>query len=639
MQKLNFNNISFKYKIIWVILSVLFITLLTSVIIYIHFGKKTFEKNTKRELILISDIISNNCVAPILFKDTIEAFSVLHSLAKHPNIKVAAIFDTTMNLFAKFPENFDFSGCTVIKNLHKDTVIITDTSYLKLKSIIDESENNKIIGFLLISRNLKDYTKQFSDIVLTNLIIALTLLILAFILTTQLQKIISQPILNLSSVVKKITANKDFTLRINKRGNDEVGQLIDGFNQMLDTIELQNKELTLSKDEAIKLAKAKQQFLANMSHEIRTPMNAIIGMINLLLNTPLTPEQKEYLNHIDLSANNLLVIINDILDISKIESGKITFERYRFNINDTIDNIYKMFEPKVVEKGITFIVKKDPCVANFWIGDQVRLNQILINLVGNAVKFTLQGQIMLEITAKKTHEEKIWQLFFTVSDTGIGIPIEKQANIFESFTQASSDTTRRFGGTGLGLAISKQLVELQGGKIWFESEPNKGTKFYFFIPYEKAKAPTLEEIQMKSEYMLPDCISANFFTETRILIVEDNKINQFLLKTILNKQNFINVFIVNNGKEAIEFIQQNEINIILLDLHMPEMDGYETTRYIRSHPNSKIANIPIVAVTAAVIQGEKEKCMEAGMNEYISKPFKADELFNVIIKLLSTNYS
>lgn len=635
MQKLSFNNISFKYKIIAVVQIVILLILFTGTIFYINYGKKKFQEDTIRELHLISNIIASNCIAPILFNDSIEATSILQSLSKHPNIKVSAIFTNSNKIFAKYPQNFNVSKCHNFLSFSKDSIVLTDTAYIKIKTIVDESENNKTIGYLIINRNLKDYEQQFKQIAQTYILIAIILLFLAFLIATQLQRIISQPILNLSSVVKKISKNKDFSLRINQRGNDEIGTLIEGFNQMLNTIEIQNKELILSKDEALKLAQAKQQFLANMSHEIRTPMNAIIGMINLLLNTKLNSEQKEYLNHINLSANNLLVIINDILDISKIESGKITFEKYRFNINDTLENISKMFEPKIKEKNLQFTIYKDPSIPSFWIGDQVRLNQILINLIGNSVKFTTEGHINIDISIHSKLNENKYNLLFKVIDTGVGIPLDKQQYIFDSFTQASNDTTRRFGGTGLGLAISKQLVELQEGKIWFESTLNKGTTFYFYIPYEKTNPPSLQEIQTKVNEEM-NYVNNDIFTTTKILIVEDNKINQFLLKTILTKQNFTQIFVVNNGREAIEIVQKHDISLILMDLHMPEMDGYETAKFIRNNMPHEKQKIPIIAITAAVVQGEKEKCIEVGMNDYISKPFKPDELFKAIYKQIKT---
>jgi signal transduction histidine kinase/ActR/RegA family two-component response regulator len=631
---LSFSNISFKYKILLVILSIIIFILIIASLIYINQDKKKFKNDTINELHIISNIISNNCIAPLLFNDTTEAEIILKSLSKHPNIKFSAIFNASKNLFAIYPQKFDIGKCQMHIPFYNDTIIFSDTSYIKIKLIKDESENNKLLGYLVISRNLKDYEYQFNKIIKNNLLISILLLLISILIVFQFQKIISRPILNLSSIVKKISINKDFSLRINKKGNDEIGQLIEGFNKLLDTIEIQNKELISSRDKAIELAKAKQQFLANMSHEIRTPMNAIIGMTNLLLNSRLTDEQRDLLNHISLSANNLLVIINDILDISKIESGKIVFEKYRFNINDTIDNIVKMFETKVKEKGLKLIINKNTDVPNFWLGDQVRLNQILINIVGNAVKFTLKGTVSIDISAKKHENSNIYDVMFKISDTGIGIPDEYKDKIFDTFTQASSSTTRQFGGTGLGLSIAKQLVELQGGKIWFESEVNKGSTFYFYIPLEQAEPPSLKEIEVKAEKDIVNIVNKDIFLKTKILIVEDNKVNQFLLKTMLTKQRFANILVANNGKEALDILQKQDIDLILMDLHMPEMDGYETTKFIRNNLPSDKRNVKIIAITAAVIQGEKEKCFELGMNGYISKPFKPGELFNEIIKLL-----
>ena len=634
IKMLSFSNISFKYKILLVILSIIIFILISASLIYINQDKKKFKNDTINELHIISNIISNNCIAPLLFNDTTEAEIILKSLSKHPNIKFSAIFNASKNLFAIYPQKFDIGKCQMHIPFYNDTIIFSDTSYIKIKLIKDESENNKLLGYLVISRNLKDYEYQFNKIIKNNLLISIILLLISILIVFQFQKIISRPILNLSSIVKKISINKDFSLRINKKGNDEIGQLIEGFNKLLDTIEIQNKELISSRDKAIELAKAKQQFLANMSHEIRTPMNAIIGMTNLLLNSKLTDEQRDLLNHISLSANNLLVIINDILDISKIESGKIVFEKYRFNINDTIDNIVKMFETKVKEKGLKLIINKNTDVPNFWLGDQVRLNQILINIVGNAVKFTLKGTVSIDISAKKHENSNIYDVMFKISDTGIGIPDEYKDKIFDTFTQASSSTTRQFGGTGLGLSIAKQLVELQGGKIWFESEVNKGSTFYFYIPLEQAEPPSLKEIEVKAEKDIVNIVNKDIFLKTKILIVEDNKVNQFLLKTMLTKQRFANILVANNGKEALDILQKQDIDLILMDLHMPEMDGYETTKFIRNNLPSDKRNVKIIAITAAVIQGEKEKCFELGMNGYISKPFKPDELFNEIIKLL-----
>lgn len=632
MQKLNFNNISIKNKILLIIFIISIITIFVSTYIYLLQIKNNFKHKTEQELEIISNIIAENLYAPLLFNDTTSAYKVLQTLHINPNIKKAIVFDENKTKLTEL--SFTASHCNINNlNFNKDSIIKTDSAFVIIKNIFDKAENNKLIGYLVIGRNINDYHQQLQRTILTNSIIAGIILIISFFIGFQLQKIVSRPIIKLSSIVQKITKSKDFSLRINKRGNDEIGILIEAFNEMLNTIENQNISLIKAKDDALRLAKAKQDFLANMSHEIRTPMNAIIGMIHLLQNTHLSKEQKEYLQHIDLSIQNLLVIINDILDISKIESGKIIFEKYRFNLLDTLDNIKKLFEAKAKEKELIFSVTKDNDVPLFWLGDQVRLNQILINLVGNAIKFTHEGYVSVNASVYNKINNHTYLILFTIKDTGIGIPEEVKNQIFESFTQASSDTTRKYGGTGLGLTIAKQLVELQNGKIWFESQLNVGTTFYFYLPLETTNPPTLEEIEQKANQSLSQKINLDLFKNSIILIVEDNPINLYLLKTLLKKQHFENLIFANNGKEALEILTKQKVDLILMDLHMPEMDGYEAATYIR---NQLKLSTPIIALTAAVVQGEKEKCLSIGMNEYIAKPFNPNELFEKIIFLLNT---
>ncbi len=480
MQKLNFNNISIKNKISIII----FIISIISIFVSTHISqiqlKNNFKQKAQQELEIISNIIAENLYAPLLFNDTASAYKVLQTLHINPNIKKAIVFDKNKTKLIEL--SLAASHCNINNlNLNKDTIIKTDSTFVIIKNIFDKAENNKLIGYLVIGRNINDYHQQLERTILTNSIIAGIILIISFFIGFQLQKIVSQPIIKLSSVVQKITKSKDFSLRIDKRSNDEIGILIDAFNEMLNTIENQNISLIKAKDDALQLAKAKQNFLANMSHEIRTPMNAIIGMIHLLQNTHLNKEQKEYLQHIDLSIQNLLVIINDILDISKIESGKIIFEKYRFNLLDTLDNIKKLFEAKAKEKELIFSVTKNNDVPLFWLGDQVRLNQILINLVGNAIKFTHEGYVSLNASIYEKINDNTYKILFTIKDTGIGIPEERKNQIFESCSTSHLDIgTRKYGGSGLGLTESQaNWLNSQNGKIWFESQLNHGTAILF----------------------------------------------------------------------------------------------------------------------------------------------------------------
>ncbi len=366
---------------------------------------------------------------------------------------------------------------------------------------------------------------------------------------------------------------------------------------------------------------AKQQFLSTMSHEIRTPMNAIIGFTKVVLKTELTAKQKEYLSAIKTSGDALIVLINDILDLAKVDSGKMTFEQTPFKMSASISAMLHLFETKIQEKNLQLVKKYDPKIPEVLIGDPVRLHQIILNLVSNAVKFTAAGKITATVRLLSEDEEKV-NIEFAISDTGIGIGEDKMSSIFENFQQASSSTSRLYGGTGLGLAIVKQLVERQNGSIHVKSTINEGSTFSFTLSFQKTKAET----EVTAEIIELDTEIKNI----KVLVVEDIALNQLLMKTLLDDFGFERDF-ANNGKIAIEQLQTKSYDIILMDLQMPEMNGFEATEYIRNTMNSKI---PIVALTADVTTVDLAKCKAVGMNDYIAKPIDEKLLYNKIIGLV-----
>lgn len=379
------------------------------------------------------------------------------------------------------------------------------------------------------------------------------------------------------------------------------------------------EELIKAKEQAEKNALAKDVFLANMSHEIRTPMNAIVGFANLLKDSPLSEEQSDYLSYIIISTQNLLGIINDILDISKIESGHIFIEEVPFSIKETVTIVKNILQSKASEKGIDLFCSIDKEIPGQALGDPTRLHQILLNLANNAIKFTTTGSV--KITAEQTkYTDAETTVLFKVSDSGIGIPEDKLAMIFDRFTQANSDTTRKYGGTGLGLSISKSLVELQNGEIFVESIENNGSTFGFSITYKKILAMPDKDSNISVSELVTD-------RKINVLLVEDNVLNQKLALRVLEKFGFT-VELAQNGKIAVEKVKANKYNIILMDLQMPEMDGYQATIAIRNELRDET---PIIAMTAHSLVGEKEKCIEIGMNEYITKPFNQRDLFEKII--------
>jgi signal transduction histidine kinase len=404
-----------------------------------------------------------------------------------------------------------------------------------------------------------------------------------------------------------------------------------------------NEQLMVATEKTQKMAdavlvasKAKGEFLANMSHEIRTPMNGVLGMINLLVETELTPEQREFAGTIKLSADSLLSIINDILDFSKIEAGKMTVEKVAFDLEETVKNAVGLLLPRAQTNGVALNYAIDAGVPNHIVGDPSRLRQILLNLVSNAVKFTKEGTIFLEVAQAGGTEEEI-RLQFSVRDTGMGMSEEVQRVLFQSFTQADASTTRRFGGTGLGLAISRKLVELMGGSISVTSTVGKGSTFRFDLPFPRPRPlelpPHGPAAQPEISRGVPAPASAAVLGGMRILLAEDNKINQMVATKQLKRLGCAQVDIVENGLEAVKARQQGNYDLILMDCQMPEMDGYQATQQIREWERSQnLSHTRIIAMTANAMQGDRELCLAAGMDDYLSKPISEKELKTAIGK-------
>jgi len=371
---------------------------------------------------------------------------------------------------------------------------------------------------------------------------------------------------------------------------------------------------------------AKQTFLSNMSHEIRTPMTAIIGFSKVVLKTDLTDKQKEYITAIKTSSDALLVLINDILDLAKVDAGKMTFDVLPFNLKSSLSIMLHLFDIKFQEKRLKLVTEFDKAIPEFMLGDSVRLNQIMMNLIGNAIKFTAEGEIKLSVNLKSEDEDQVI-IKFIVADTGIGIPENMLATIFENFEQATTSTARLFGGTGLGLSIVKKLVEKQGGTIEVESKIGIGSIFSFVLSFQKSKAETLLTTGLTAIELDKDII------KIKVLLVEDVPLNQLLMKIILDDFGFERD-IADNGKIAIEKIQSTSFDIVLMDLQMPEMNGYEATKIIREKLKS---NIPILALTADVTETVLQECKAAGMNDHIAKPIDEKKLYNKIIELVKND--
>ncbi|MBU8871724.1 MAG: response regulator [Gemmatimonadales bacterium] len=464
-------------------------------------------------------------------------------------------------------------------------------------------------------------------------------LVLGLSLQFIVRRSLAKPVRRLSEGAARF-GEGELEWRIQLPGQDDLSRLAESFNRMADKLTARNKDLKAARREAEQANLFKSEFLANMSHEIRTPMNGIIGMTDLTLETDLAPEQREHLTVVKNAAATLLVLINDILDFSKIEAGKLEIESTRFALDDTLAAALAPLEVLAKNKGLDLEIDIRETIPRALVGDPTRLGQILVNLTGNALKFTESGKVRVEVREESTKAEGI-RLHFAVEDTGIGISKAQQEKIFQAFSQADGSTGRRFGGTGLGLSISLRLVQLLGGKLRVESQEGQGSRFYFAADFGLASERYLESPSQTAE--LDDAVTRNVdFTMigegTRLLLVEDNPFNQKVALITLEKHGY-SVALAENGRQALDMLEVESFDLVLMDVMMPVMGGLEATRIVRSQEENSGEHVPIIALTANARPEDRKKALASGMDGYISKPFEIKKLAGLIEKHLTVSRS
>jgi two-component system, sensor histidine kinase len=565
----------------------------------------------------ITPILTAATIAPLAQRDYATVQSVLDESLSKKGVSYLVVVDTQNNRVASSGWPKDMALPTADAHFDLSLQAANPVHHVQAPILMFGQR----LGTLYLGMDLSHILAARQALLTQGALIAVGELLLSALLLMVLGLWLTRHLVDLTRASREVTAGNLSPAPVNE-GDDELGQLGAAFNAMSRTIKQRVLDLVHAKDQAEQSNRAKSEFLATMSHEIRTPMNGIMGMTDLALDSELTQEQREMLLVVKTSADALLNIINEILDFSKIEAGKVELESIEFDLEQLLRHCLAPLRVRAQAKGLDIACIAPASLDSHLVGDPNRLRQVLNNLVGNAIKFTSQG----EITVGWEHLPQQPDAFrFWVSDTGIGIPADKQRSVFEAFTQADNSTTRTYGGTGLGLTISATLVRLLGGEITLVSEVGKGSTFAFTLPFKSGSPLKMLLAPLEASAADP-ATEAAVRQQLRVLLVEDHPINQKLAVSLIERAGH-RVTLAHNGEEGLLAAMQERFDLVLMDMQMPVMDGLQATRSIRAHEAThQLARVPIAAMTANAMPSDRQACEDAGMDDFLSKPFKADEL-------------